>query len=268
MKAMMSLGCWGLLAAGLSGCSWVGAIAKEGPLSLTERRGLQSFTLEGDLPAQFSLSVTAWYSQVDDSRLNCQVTNVYNNKEQARYLGKRFDIPINTQAASAQRSIPLTYYVGACELRLGKVKMDIDGRYGEQPWQKTYADANFYIHERVPEEEAGFEKDGTLKVEAQCTWLFQQSKAKSRLGEISKLLTCKGAGANLQYDQLAGKTVSLAIKVNPEERPYMRNRWIKSEAGWRPCLGTEKSDRCQQPPLFKTFQMNGQTCTVYPGCTE
>lgn len=40
------------------------------------------------------------------------------------------------------------------------------------------------------------------------------------------------------------------------------------KTAWKDCLGTEKSDRCQQPSLFKTFQMNGKTCTVYPGCTE
>ncbi|MFJ2690201.1 hypothetical protein [Pseudomonas sp. NPDC087336] len=268
MKALTCAGCLGLLVLSLSSCSWVGVLAKEGPLLLTERRGLQSFTLTSELPAQFGLSVTAWYGPVDESGLNCQVTNLHNNKPQARVLGKGFDIPINTTAASTSRKIPLTYYVGVCELRLGKVEMEIDGRYGEQRWQKTYADAIFYIHKRAPEDEQGFDKNGTRQVDAQCTWLFQQSKAKSRLGEISKLLTCRGAGANLQYDQLASKTVRLAIEVNPQERPYMRNRWISSEAGWRPCLGTDKSDRCQQPPLFKTFQMNGQTCTVYPGCTE
>jgi hypothetical protein len=259
----------GLAGTTLTACSWVGVIATEGPLLLTERSGLQSFTLSSELPAQFGLSVTAWYGPVDESRLNCQVTNLYNNKPQARELGKGFDIPINTTAASTSRKIPLTYYVGACELRLGKVKMDIDGRYGEQRWQKTYADANFYVHEQVPEGEAGFHKNGTRQVDAQCTWLFQQSKAKSRLGEISKLLTCKGAGANLQYDQLAGKTVKLAIEVNPEEKPYRDDTWIKLPSGWRPCLPKEGGwQRCQKPPVFKTFQMNGQTCTVYPGCTE
>ncbi|MBH3428113.1 hypothetical protein [Pseudomonas alkylphenolica] len=232
---------------------------------MTERPGAQSFTLTGNLPAAFGLSVTAWYSPVDENRLNCQVTDLYSNKPKARYLGKRFDIPINTRATSTQRSIALSYYVGACELRLGKIKMDIDGRYGDQPWQKTYADANFYILHRAPEGEDGFDTHGVRRVDAQCTWLFQESKLRL---ELSKLLTCKGAGANLQYDQLPGKTVTLAIEVNPEERPSMRNRWIKSDAGWKPCLGTEKSDRCQQPPAFKTFQMNGQTCTVYPGCTE
>jgi hypothetical protein len=241
-------------------------LAKEGPLLLTERRGLQSFTLSSELPAQFGLSVTAWYGPVDENRLNCQVTNLQNNKSQARVLGKGFDIPINTTAASTSRKIPLTYYVGACELRLGKVEMGIDGRYGEKPRQKTYADAIFYIHKSVPEDEQGFDKNGTRQIDAQCTWLFQESKLHL---ELTKLLTCKGAGANLQYDQLAGKTVKLAIEVHPEEEPYRDDTWIKFPSGWKPCLPKEGGwQRCQKPPVFKTFQMNGQTCTVYPGCTE
>ncbi|WP_146120467.1 MULTISPECIES: hypothetical protein [Pseudomonas] len=268
MRSLISVGCLSFLAFSLSACSWVGALATEGPLSLTERRGLDSFTLVADLPDGFGLSITGWYGPVDKTRLNCQVTNLYDNEQQARHLGKGFDIPINPEAKSTSRTIPLTYYVGACELRLGKVKMDIDGRYGEQIWQKTYANANFYIHKRAPEDEQGFDDNGTRQVDAQCTWLFQQSKAKSRLGEISKLLTCKGAGANLQYDQLAGKTVKLAIEVNPVEEPYRDDTWIRFPEGWKPCLPKDGWERCQKPPVFKTFQMNGQTCTVYPGCTE
>ncbi len=255
----------GLAATTLTACSWVGVLATEGPLLLTERRGLDSFTLVADQPDNFGLSVTGWYGPVDTNGLNCQVTNLHNNKQQARELGKRFDIPINTEAKSTSRTIPLTYYVGACKLRLGKVEMEIDGRYGERPRQKTYADAIFYIHRKVTDDEQGFDKNGTRQVDALCTWLFQESKLHL---ELTKLLTCRGAGANLQYDQLAGKTVKLAIAVNPEEEPYRDDTWIKFPEGWKPCQPKEGWQRCQKPPVFKTFQMNGQTCTVYPGCTE
>ncbi|MBC6627262.1 MULTISPECIES: hypothetical protein [unclassified Pseudomonas] len=233
---------------------------------MTERRGLDSFTLVADLPEGFGLSIIGWYGPVDKNRLNCQVTNLHNNKLQARELGKGVDIPINTEAKSTSRTIPLTYYVGACELRLGKVEMEIDGRYGKKNWQKTYSDAIFYIHKRAPDDEQGFDINGIRQVNAQCTWLFQESKLHL---ELTKLLTCKGAGANLQYDQLAGKTVKLAIEVNPEEKPYYDDTWIKFPNGWKPCK-TEGNDWiwCRTPPTFQTFQMNGQTCTVYPGCTE
>ena len=256
----------GLVTTCLSACSWIGAAATEGTLALTERHGLQSFALEGDLPAQFGLAVTAWYSPVHPSGLNCQTTDLNSDKPRIRSLGKGFDIPVSTTANTSRRSIPLSYYVGACAMRLTQVEMKIRGRYGQQPWQKTYADAVFYVRRHLPEGEAGFAPDATLTVDSQCTWLFQESKLNL---ELSKLLTCKGAGANLQYDQLAGKTVRLAISVNPEEEPSHEETWIKFPSGWKPCAHESSGWRwCRNPPTFKTFKMNGQTCTVYPGCTE
>ncbi|MFL1553652.1 hypothetical protein ACI77I_32110, partial [Pseudomonas sp. D47] len=81
-------------------------------------------------------------------------------------------------------------------------------------------------------------------------------------------LICKGAGAYVQRDQLPGKTINLDIGVNPEERPYYRDTWIKFPEGWKPCIPKEGWISCQTPPTFKTFQMNDQTCTVYPNCKE
>ncbi|MEE1924019.1 hypothetical protein V0R50_18465 [Pseudomonas sp. 148P] len=269
MKYLLRSLALAIASASLGACSLVGAVAKEGALSLTERRGLQSFTLAGDLPANFGLRVTAWYYPVDVDALNCQTDNLYTGKSQPRYRGKRHDIPIEPVAKRSERNIPLKHYIGACEMNLVKVKMEIDGRFGAQSWQRTYADAIFYVHDSSNRATDNFDDKGHLQVDAQCTWLFQQSKAKSDLGEITKLLTCQGAGANLKFDQLPGKSVTLAVAVNPDERPYYRNTWIKFPNGWKPCLPKEGGwIKCQEPPLFKIFKMNGQTCTVYPGCTE
>jgi hypothetical protein len=69
-------------------------------------------------------------------------------------------------------------------------------------------------------------------------------------------------------DELPGKTVRLDIQTNPKERPYRDDTWLKLPEGWKPCLPKEGWQRCQTPPVFKTFQMNGQECTVYPNCKE
>ena len=114
-----------------------------------------------------------------------------------------------------------------------------------------------------------------------CGWMFQISRL---YAGIDKLLHCsqpdenwsqdydlskrKGLGVTLGRDELAGKTVMLEIREDPQERPSVRRRWIETPTGWKPCQGTEASERCQEPPIFKTFQMNGQECTVYPNCTE
>ena len=154
-------------------------------------------------------------------------------------------------------------------MRLTALDLNINGRYGQQRWQQTYANGGFRIFNQLPADSPKFDKDGIRSVTAQCNWLFQQSQAKSRFGEISKLLTCAASGTHLQYDQLAGKTVKLVIEVNPEEEPSHDDTWIKFPTGWKPCAHESNGWRwCRNPPVFQTFQMNGRTCTVYPGCTE
>jgi hypothetical protein len=249
---------------GLNACSWVALAAKEGAVSTTGRYGWDGFTFEGTLPAEFGMDIMPSYHPVDPQSSVCQRQDLY-GEWSPRYYGTSDNIPIQALPQTFTHKVPLTYSVGLCTMRLTALDLNINGRYGQQSWQKTYANGGFRIFNQLPADAPGFDKDGIRAVTAQCSWLFQESQLYLQL---SKLLTCEATGTHLQYDQLAGKTVKLAIEVNPEERPYMRNRWIRSEAGWRPCLGTEKSDRCQQPPLFKTFLMNGLTCTVYPGCTE
>ena len=251
----------------LNACSWVAVAAKEGVVSATGRYGLDSFTFEGTLPAEFGMDIMPAYDPVDPESSVCQRQNLL-GEWSPRYYGTSDNIPIQAQPQSFSHKVPLTYSVGLCTMRLTALDLDINGRHGPQRWQQTYANGGFRIFKQLPADAPGFDKDGIRAVTAQCSWLFQQSQAKSRFGELEKLLTCEASGTHLQYDQLAGKTVKLVIEVNPEERPSVRNRWIKGDSGWKPCLGTEKSDRCQQPPIFKTFLMNGQTCTVYPGCTE
>ena len=263
----LRLGILAIALLSLNACSWVALAAKEGAVSATGRYGLDSFTFEGTLPAEFGMDIMPSYDPVDPESSVCQRQNLY-GEWSPRYFGTRDKVAIQAEPQSFKRKLPLTYSVGLCRMQLTSVDLDIKGRYGQQRWQQTYANGGFRIFNQLPADSPKFDKDGIRAVTAQCNWLFQQSQAKSRFGEISKLLTCEASGPHLQYDQLAGKTVKLAIEVNSEERPSVRNSWIKGDSGWKPCLGTEKSDRCQQPPIFKTFLMNGQTCTVYPGCTE
>ncbi|AVJ22212.1 MULTISPECIES: hypothetical protein [Pseudomonas] len=260
----LRLGILAIALLSLNACSWVALAAKEGAVSATGRYGLDSFTFEGTLPAEFGMDIMPSYDPVDPESSVCQRQDLY-GEWSPRYYGTSDNIPIQAQPQTFTHKVPLTYSVGLCKMRLTALDLNINARHGQQKWQQTYANGGFRIFKQLPAGAPGFDEKGIRSVNAQCSWLFQESKLYLQL---SKLLTCEASGTHLQYDQLASKTVKLAIEVSSEERPTMRNRWIKSEAGWKPCLGTEKSDRCQQPPIFKTFQMNGQTCTVYPGCVE
>ncbi|KQO44075.1 hypothetical protein N5E99_09345 [Pseudomonas chengduensis] len=217
----------------------------------------ERFTLEGELPADFALKAQAHYD----------VANNCNGRSQAR----SFESDFQSTPQQYRFNIPVSYRDGLCAMRLGRVGLFIHGRYGDKDWQRTYDNGGLTLVETLPPGAPSFGADGTVTKQAECTWLFQLSKAHSRQGQISKLLNCKGAGAYLVADELPGKTVRLDFQMTGEERPYMRGYWIKTPSGWKPCTGrwgTQFEELCTEPPQFRTFQMNGQECTVYPNCTE
>lgn len=232
----------GLLGLSLSACSSLSSLAGE------------SFTLEGELPANFSLKAQAHYG----------VANGCDGRRQA----KSFETGFQSDPQQYQFTIPTSYRDGLCEMRLTRVGLFIHGRHGDKDWQQTYANGGLVIVDKLPDGAPKFQAEGTLTKEAECIWWFQISHAISRIGEIEKLLNCEGAGAHLAGNELPGKTVRLEFRVNPEEEPSRDNTWIKFPEGWKPCIPKEGWQRCQEPPIFKTFKMNGRECTVYPNCTE
>src|SRR5690554_5205590 len=271
-----------LFMAFLGGCTLTGSLAKEAVLSLTEREGRERFTLAGELPAHFSIQATAYFSPDNPER--CQVYSIGQGEEVTRELITQYTTPYHDRPADFSMDIPLTYHIGLCNGTLQQVALLIRGRYGEQSWQHHASHGGLAIVDSRPEPAPTFGSDGTLTVRGYCTWLFQLSKARARPGQISKLLSCsepdehwqldpgfakrRSIGAVLGRDESAGKTVRLDLRVNPEEEPSMYRRWIQTEKGWKPCQGTESSERCQSPPVFKTFKMGDQECTVYPNCKE
>ncbi|GGJ00287.1 hypothetical protein [Halopseudomonas pertucinogena] len=266
----------------LGGCTLTISLAKEAVLSLTEREGRERFTLAGELPAHFSIRATAYFSPDNPER--CQVYSIGQGREVTRELITQYTTTYHDHPADFSMDIPLTYHIGLCNGTLRRVALQFIGRYGQQRWQDDAAHGGLAIVDSRPEQAPPFDSDGTLTVRGYCTWLFQLSKARAWSGQISKLLSCsepdehwqldpdfvkrRSVGAVLGRDELAGKTVRLDLRVNPEEEPSMYRRWIQTEKGWKPCQGTESSERCQSPPVFKTFRMGDQECTVYPNCKE
>jgi len=229
----------GLLGISLSACSALGSF------------GGETFTLEGELPANFSLKAQAQYS----------VANECNGRWQAKTFQSNFD----SAPHQYRFKIPVNYRDGLCEMQLSKVALFIYGRYGEKDWQQTYDNGGLVIVDKLPEGAPAFGEDRILAKTAVCSWWFQESKLYL---EISKLLNCRGAGAYLVRDELPGGRVMLSFQVDAEEEPSHDNTWVKFQTGWKPCLPKPGWSSCQNPPVFKTFKMNGRECTVYPNCTE
>jgi hypothetical protein len=248
----------------IGGCSLIVSAAKESALSVTGREGWDSFNLTGELPAEFGVEATVWYGPITPGA-SCETDNIYTAKKMPRSHAKSFEQDFHPQAQTFNFKAPLKYSIGLCAMKIGRVDMKIRGRFGHKDWQQAYDDAGLRFVKTLPKGSPGFNTKGILEVTGKCEWWFQDSKL---VLELDKSLNCKGAGAYLQTDQLAGKTVKFKIEVNPEETPYRDDTWIKFPNGWKPCLPKEGWQRCQTPPQFKTFKMNGKTCTIYPGCTE
>ncbi len=233
-----------LLAAPLGGCGTLGSLFAE------------RFTFEGELPADFALRAQAHYYVAES---NCP------GLVSRSQLTKSFETAFHSEPHGYRFAIPVGYRVGICQARLARVGLYIKGRYGDERWQQTYDNGELRVVDELPEGAATFQPDGHLNKQAVCGWLFQISALRY---DISKLLNCKGAGAYLRREDLPGKTLRLDFSVDPEEKPARDDTWIRFPKGWKPCLPKPGWQRCQSPPAFKTFEMDGRECTIYPNCTE
>ncbi|WP_339516191.1 hypothetical protein [Pseudomonas sp. RL_15y_Pfl2_60] len=239
----------------LASCSLASDAAKEGALSLVSFDGADTFTLRGTLPANFKIKAEAYYGSTDGT---CS----------ARGDGNTYKSTQDNTPHSYEFKIPVSYHKGLCTLTLARVALYTTGRYGEKDWQQTYDNGGLRVVDKLPAKAPDFNTQGELVKEAQCTWWFQMTKAKSRQGEISKLLDCKGDGAYVVTENLPGKVLTININENPEEEPAQDDTWVKFPAGWKPCLPKKGWPNCQTPPVFQKFKMDDRVCTVYPSCTE
>ncbi len=178
MRYPLPMACVALAMLGLGGCSWVALAAKETALSATGRYGLDRFTLEGTLPAEFGLDINPWYHPVDPESSACQGQDLY-GKSSPRYHGTGYNIPIQAQPQTFAHKVPLTYSVGLCKMRLTAVDLEINGRYGKQRWQQTYANGGFRVLKQLPADAPGFDEKGIRFVTGRCNWLFRKANSTS-----------------------------------------------------------------------------------------
>ncbi|MGY4822925.1 hypothetical protein [Stutzerimonas chloritidismutans] len=223
----------------LSGCSTLGSV------------GADTFTLQGELPADFALKAQAHYGGSESCSGRGHVKTFKEDYEKVLH-GYKFEIPVS-------------YQDGLCDLQLVRVKLFIQARYGEKDWQQTYDNGELLVVAKPTTEDDNNIPGRPEPIRSECSWLFQESRLNL---EISKILSCKGAGARLNRKQLSQQTVMLTFTVSPREKPYRDNTWIEFPEGWRPCLPKEGWQQCQDPPVFKTYRNNNKECTIYPNCTE
>ena len=231
-------------------------------------RTSNTFTLSADLPPDFAYVATVTYvpaqGQSCTLRKGDNMTPQFNREWRTEY---KPDAQIEIRRTSK-----------GCELVVYRIELDINATYGKDRGDFGGGTARVAVRSELPGEFKGtFNAAGVSEFTGQCQWLFRTIGPKRY---ITKILDCKKTDeqgslvrghpfAAYTLDQLPGKTVRLKIKLAEEEIPYFGRSWLKTSGGWKPCIETKETFRCQTPPTFTDFRMpDGRRCEVYPSCIE
>lgn len=236
-------------------------------------RAVDSFTLEVDLPARFSLVGDALYTPVSGDM--CKLP---------RRSGKRPDLKIFNAAGKSVANrvsfeVPLTEQVEGCSLVLRHLVFAINAQWGTR-WSDLGMDhAAIYIRDSG---ESGMPLMAATHVQelpGQCQWLFRtvgpqhalikglKCNSLSASGELTKAR----AGGNVSRNGLSGKTLRMVLALTEEELPAVGDNWVKVAGGWKRCRGENQEDIfafCRgNVSDFKAFKMpDGRLCSIYPTC--
>ncbi len=234
---------------------------------------LDTFTFTTDLPPDFTYDLKATY--VPATGETCSVPSGRNTQLGFNNLNQEY---------KPSSEIVLHRTVSGCPLMLNFVEINVTGIIGRRQ-KRTYSAYDFAGFAVRPEllgrTKGTFNAAGESEFSGQCQWLFRTIGPKRY---ITKILTCRNTDtqgnvtqghpfAAYTLDQLPGKTVRLKIKLAEEERPYMKDTWVKVAGGWKRCMGENFEDQyafCYgNYKDFSTFRMvDERICTIYPGCTE
>ncbi|MFW0757333.1 hypothetical protein ACN1C3_21800 [Pseudomonas sp. H11T01] len=237
----------------------------------------ESFTLQAEVPADFRVKADAYYVPATGE------TCVAPPRKSGRVAPDRkfFTSEYQNVPRTAEFQIPLSTRAGGCPLVLSSLKLDLRGKWGPDRLDSDGDFASLSFRDELPAGLTAFPVSGTQAFEGQCQWLFRTAGPERY---IIKILQCRAADAQgnrlkrmaggvLPRDQLPGRTVRMVFRMAAEERPYMRDNWIRFPQGWKRCMGKSLEDQyafCRGNTTdFKPFKMpDGRDCTVYPNCTE
>ncbi|MFH0020375.1 hypothetical protein ACFZAC_02060 [Pseudomonas fluorescens] len=272
-----------LLALPLFGaCTSAGQIAQSSIEDITSHYGSDSFTLVATAPANFGLTAKSQYSPLAGQ--DCKAYSAGLGGEVTRRHQKTDQIEVKDIEQTARFDIPLSYRIAGCKMELTRVDMAIDGRYGTSSLDIGGDFGGITIKGNTTTVESSSLANDNSEFRGICTWMFQLSVERIEKDGISKILSCSAAnsewnvpsdyfernkpGGTVQRSSIKNKEIKFTFRLAKDEEPSMDNRWIKTTEGWKPCQETATSERCQTPPVFKKFKINGRDCTVYPSCTE
>lgn len=263
-------------------CTSAGQISQSSIEDITSHYGSDSFTLVATAPANFGLTAKSQYSPLVGE--DCKAYSAGLGGEVTRRHQKTDQIDVKDIEQTARFDIPLSYRIAGCKMELTRVDMAIDGRYGTSSLDIGGDFGGITIKGNTTTVGSSSLANDNSEFRGLCTWMFQLSVERIEKDGISKILSCSAAnsewnvpsdyfernkpGGNVQRSSIKNKEIKFTFRLAKDEEPSMDNRWIKTTEGWKPCQETATSERCQTPPVFKKFKINGRDCTVYPSCTE
>ena len=231
----------------------------------------KTFTFQADVPENFTVTGTANYKPAPGE--TCIAPS-----GEAFTTGSLFFKPEQPKTAhQVEFKVPLTDNDHGCSMVLRGLKLKIEGQWGKRELDMSLASTGFSISDEPSANLPANSTPPARVFKRQCQWFFRTAGPERF---IRKILQCRALGANdemakpmiggrLHRDQLADSTVRLVLSVAKEEEPYFGRSWLKVPEGWKLCIKTKETIRCQSPPTFTDFKMpDGRDCTVYPNCTE
>lgn len=266
----------------LGACSWVGSAARNSVEDVASGYGREHFTLVVSVPPNFGFTSKAQYSPKEGQ--DCEVYSPGLGGLVTRQQQKFDKFPAKSAEQRVSTDIPLEYHIGGCSMVLTRVDYEVNATYGADAWDHGLDHAGGLSIRPSSTNDKSNPSSIIQEQRGICTWFFQISTAKAKKDGIEKILSCSAAdeqwrvssnyierrkpGSVVNRELPNQKTANITFRLAEDEEPSIDNRWIKTASGWKPCQGTATSDRCGSHPTFKTFEMNGRQCTVYPNCTE
>jgi len=239
------------------------AIASDSQTANTASLSMDSFRLEGNIPAQFGMIVVANYQ---DNEKKCLVRKTADKNFKHYKSSHIFSSGVNSEAHNFLFDIPLEYRQKNCTLKIADIQLKIEAYYVDKRNMESHDYGEIYITENLHPTRTNTEARSDTLIKGTCGWKFYEYERTAGVDDIKHSLACHVNLVYLPANELPTKKIALTLERLPDE-PYAFHTWVKFPKGWKPCT-TIGSSICIQPKQFREFKMNNATCTVYPACKE
>lgn len=246
----------------------------------------ETFTIVGEVPTTFRLDIISYYQR--DRVDECLRYSAAAGRKISYQTGikQTINVPNN---GHYQVKVSTSYHAEGCHLPIQSVKIIAFGHYGknlqENSMEQWGASLSLVDSAQLEITAPHFMQGQPKTYRSACTWFFRLMADNSLL----KMLNCYAADEQwqipedkfkqakvydvLRRDEVANQIITINFRLTPKyDKPYFEGSWLKTENGWKPCYGKGENypfGFCYNSSgKYKTFKMNGKTCTIYPNCTE